>query len=127
MSANKVSCNAIFDCNINPTVEQCKREYQMFLKEKALNQEDCQKENRKEVFEIIYKMAKCKSVFAYCHTCLVIYDKSQYGHNHLDSNSGSLKAYFTYGEKKTDTDKDEVLIQMFKDLSCYCVISDTLF
>ena len=99
----------------------------MFLKEKALNQEDCQKENRKEVFEIIYKMAKCKSIFAYCHTCLVIYDKSQYGHNHLDSNSGSLKAYFTYDDKKPDADIDQVLIQMFKDLNCYCEISDTLF
>ena len=127
MSAKKVAYNDIYSCNILPTAEECEREYQVFIKEKALNQSDCFKENRMELFDIIYKMSKCTSMFAYCHTCSVIYDKSQYDSNHLDCNSGPQRAYFRYDDKKSSIDKDLVLIQMFQDLNCYDEISDTLF
>ena len=127
MAANEKGLNSVTLPDLTPTEDQCVKAYSIFIKEKALGQQDCKKEDRKEQFEIIHKMAKCKEVFAYCHNCHVIYNKSKYSQNHLDSNAGSLTSYFIYDEKQTQVDKDQILVQMFKDQRCYCVIMDMLF
>ena len=127
MSANRDMLNTITIVHFLPTTEECENAYHLFLQKKCLGQQDCKIEHREELFEIIDNMAKCKETFAYCHTCLVIYNKSKYGHHHLDNNAGSLRAYFNYDSKQTKIDKDEILVQMFKKLRCYCVLMDTLF
>ena len=48
MAANEEGLNSATLPDLTPTEDQCVKAYSIFIKEKALGQQDCKKEDRKE-------------------------------------------------------------------------------